>query len=178
MNKDQRMLARLEKAIHLLPNLLFDSNDWESLVINRRQPHTYRAFTFFKGMRICLHRFEPCQREDAFAHPHPWPAAFLLLEGEYLMETGYALNLVGEFKPVHTVIMGKGSRYAMTEPLVSHLIQPKKTTYSLMINDAPYHHPHKMAPTTKGKDLETMSPIMLQEHLDKFKGLIRDYLTA
>jgi len=56
-------------------------DEWGSLVINRRKPHTYRVFRQFGEYRVCLHRFESCSEEEAFPHPHPWPGAFLLLKG-------------------------------------------------------------------------------------------------
>ena len=64
--------------------------EWDSLIVNRRKPHTYRAFTFDGDLRICLHRFEPCEASEAFMHPHPWPGAFLVLDGQGGLRPGLA----------------------------------------------------------------------------------------
>ena len=59
------MLSELFDIVRLLPHMVHDCEPWDTLVINRRKPHTYRAFHIFKtgpfnGIRVCLHRFEAC----------------------------------------------------------------------------------------------------------------------
>src|ERR1044072_4917851 len=95
------MLDILNYTIDKLPELLQNEKRWDSLIINRRKPHTYRIFTNFEILdydgtlntyRVCLHKFDPCNTEEAFAHPHPWPGAFCILKGKYKMNIGYSLN--------------------------------------------------------------------------------------
>ncbi|MBM82245.1 MAG: hypothetical protein CMJ78_16895 [Planctomycetaceae bacterium] len=59
-----------------------DPSRWGSIVINKRKPHTYRAFLEHDEHRICLHRFDACEPEDSFPHPHPWASSMLILSGE------------------------------------------------------------------------------------------------
>lgn len=95
-----------------------DSQRWGSIVINKRRPHTYRAFLMEGGTRICLHRFEACDAEDAFPHPHPWPSAMLILSGIYDMAVGYTADLESaEPAPVIDVTLGAGSTYHMADRL-------------------------------------------------------------
>lgn len=148
---------------------------WDSLVINRRKPHTYRAFCYPKGdlegIRICLHRFEPCSDNEAFLHPHPWPSAMRVLKGEYRMRVGFSPwrerpTVVVEPTMVMDTILAAGSSYVMEEPMAWHSVQPITTCWSVMVNGAPWgDKAHPAAPTTKGKDLEKMSPDDLDNHL-------------
>ena len=68
-----------------LPGMLNQPGLWDSLIINRRKPHTYRIFTQYADLRLCLHKFDMCDEGEAFSHPHPWPAAFMVLKGKYKM---------------------------------------------------------------------------------------------
>ena len=175
--KDTDMFELMDDVLSRLRSMLHDTDRWDSLVINRRKPHTYRAFTnmegkMFDGVRVCLHRFEPCTAEEAFSHPHPWPGAFWVAEGSYRMIVGRAADELAKFDHCLTLDLAAGSSYAMTDELTSHSVQPLETCWSVMVNLPPWDKQHKDAPTTKGKDLEKMSPDELQAHLDKFKRLV------
>jgi hypothetical protein len=66
------------------------------------------------GLRICLHKFNACDRHEAFAHPHPWPGAFMVMEGEYRMEIGeYSGNRLTPL-PVANFVMRKWAQYEIT----------------------------------------------------------------
>lgn len=182
------MIEQLKKAIEIIPHLLSTPEVWQSLIINRRKPHTYRAFLFpekfssapeLDGTRICLHRFEPCEEKDAFLHPHPWPSAMLILSGRYRMRIGASeTNQIGN-KPIIVLdeILSAGCVYSMTEPRGWHAVQPLTTCYSIMINGQPWapSDVHGDAPTTKGKDLEKMDHEKLLSHLDMFKILLENH---
>lgn len=177
------MIDQLDKAIKVLPKYLGGSLVWDSLVINKRKPHTYRAFMFPKdegleGTRICLHRFEPCDESDAFLHPHPWPSAMVVLRGEYRMKIGASPDSKSSPVIVLDEILAKGSKYSMTSPLGWHAVQPLTTCYSIMINGQPWDGSvaHEKAPTTKGKDLAKMTVDELGDHIRAFDLLIGDLL--
>ena len=172
-----------------------DPSKWESLRINLRKPHTYRAWRILderKGLRLCLHRFEPCFQQEAFCHPHPWPAEFLVLAGGYYMDTGRAVKTMepslGGRGPdriewsmpydVNRTFLTAGSWYEMREPGTFHSVQPVKQTYSIMINGEPYSHRdvHPEAPTTKDKNLNEMNRFELQFHLDSGKYLFKKWM--
>ena len=171
---DTALLRELVEVYGCLDDYLSDFSRWDSLIVNRRKPHTYRAFTLRpNGTRICLHRFEPCEQEEAFAHPHPWPAACKVLKGVYRMRIGFSEH--GWTKPDGwmTTDLSEGSTYAMTDEWAFHSVQPLTTCYSLMINHKPFDCPHELAPTTKGKDLDKMTEQQLWDHLGDFKDIIQ-----
>lgn len=173
------MLDRLANTLKILPPLLNDKSKWVSLIINRRKPWTYRVHTQLDDLRVCLHRFEVCEPEESFFHPHPWAGAFVVLQGGYRMGVGYSQSRTEKPKPVMVIELSEGCRYEITDPNTWHSVTPLGLTYSVMINTAPWtpDFAHQDVRTTKGKDLEIMSDEALTEHLQTFKGLIGKYHT-
>ncbi len=170
------MLDKLDIALGMLQyndfEMLDEVEKWQSMIINRRKPHTFRAFRIFNyeplaGCRLCLHRFEPCEEHEAFMHPHPWPSAMIVLDGKYRMRVGASADLKSNPVVVMDEILTGGSRYNMLEPLGWHSVQPLTTCWSIMINGAPWGPgvAHEKAPTTKGKNLEEMDRPALLNHL-------------
>lgn len=172
------MLAKLEETLKLLPAMLDNFELWDSLIVNRRKPFTYRVFAKTPdGFRVCLHRFEECDMHEAFPHPHPWPGAFIILRGRYRMGMGSSANLVDKPKNVTTLELTKHSKYEIIEPTTWHSVMPLETTYTVMINGEPWEKGvvHEAAPTTKGKDLDKMPEADLRHHLAIFKHLLKEY---
>lgn len=170
------MLKKLEEALKLLPELLDDPDKWDSLVINRRKPWTYRVFTFLPdGTRLCLHKFHECDVEEAFLHPHPWKAAFVILRGSYNMTLGRTQTRTQSLPdPVAKIVLTKGCRYEILEPMTWHNVIPTEETYTVMVNDTPWdsEYAHRSVRTTRGKDLDKMPREELIQHLAKFKELL------
>ena len=146
--------------------------EWDSLIINRRKPYTYRVFTMIGTLRVCLHRFDECSNTESFIHPHAWPAAFTILRGKYEMKIGRSLNTLDKPTEFHSLILAKDSFYEMVDPLEWHAITPLQETHTIMINGPNYDHPHIDVRTTKGKDLEKMKRWDLEETI----GLFSDFL--
>jgi len=175
------MLAKLEESLNILPDILTNRAAWDSLIVNRRKPYTYRVFTTMpSGLRCCLHRFDPCHTHEAFAHPHPWPGAFIILEGKYRMMTGFSCDgrLQPGYSEVITQILTKHSAYEIINPLTWHAVVPLVTTYTIMVNDSPWDTEttaHKEVRTTRGKDLDKMPEADLIEHLAHFQQLVREW---
>lgn len=171
------MIERLLEIVKTdLLTWLDDPSKWDSLVINRRKPHTYRVFTQINWKdRICLHKFNPCDTHEAFLHPHGWPAAFLILHGSYRMILGSALDHKANPWTSEELILNKGSAYSILSPLTFHSITPLEECYTVMINGYPFNNPHSQVRTTKGKDLEKMQDKDLVEHLHIFKYLVKEY---
>ena len=164
-----------------LLKLINQPERWDSLLINRRKPHTFRVFTQLEdGYRVCLHKFNVCDTYEAFMHPHPWPAAFMILSGKYKMKIGYSTEGREDKQPVDvsTMIMSKYSSYEITNPLTWHSVIPLETTYTVMINSSPWDidYAHSDVKTTKGKDLEKMSESEVKRHMCLFGDLLTDYL--
>jgi hypothetical protein len=157
-----------------IPSLLQHEPIWDSLIVNRRKPFTYRVFTGVGDLRICLHKFDPCHDHEAFIHPHPWEGAFILLQGRYRMKLGTAPDREHEPTIWEEVILTPGSMYQITNPLTFHNVIPLETCYTIMLNGAPFppEIAHTMTKTTKGKDLDRMPPDELKAHLAHFRALL------
>jgi hypothetical protein len=167
----------IEQLKELMPAILesIDNDDWDSLVINRRKPHTYRMFKNFGELRACLHVFDPCDPEDAFAHPHPWPGAFLILAGEYIHTVGYSLDLKSPPTFLYREVVRPFTMYEITHKQTWHTVQPTQRTYTVMIN-GPAWDGHSETRTTKGKDLEGLAKGAMDALKIDFKHLIGEYL--
>ena len=53
----------IEVLQNLLPEIysrLSRGDEWDSLIVNRRKPWTYRVFRKFGEYRVCLHAFDHC----------------------------------------------------------------------------------------------------------------------
>lgn len=157
---------------------------WDTLVINKRKPYTYRAFTYLPdGNRVCLHKFEPCDESESFKHPHAWPAEFLVCYGSYLEEielyeeyiSEISGNLIKTGNPVVSSVYTQNSWHRIDNRDVFHKVTPLETTYTIMINEKPYMYPHPDVKTTKGKDLDSMTFLELKKHLEVFKRYL-EYL--
>lgn len=152
------------------PNF-WDHKTWDSLRINRRKPHTDRIFKLLpSGLRICVHRFEPCSEEESFAHPHAWPAEFFVLTGSY--KEDIYVNITDNI-PLVTSYYGSGSFHSIYNPLTWHRITPLETTYTIMVNGPPFENPDPEVRTTKGKDLDKLTDL---EKLNMLDVLINHYI--
>lgn len=168
------MLKLLEQYLEddTIFNLLQDRSKWDSLIVNRRKPHTYCVFTYVGDNRICLHRFDVCDTRIVRS-PHPWPGAFMILKGSYRMRLGRSSDRESPPVPVADLILTAGSAYEITDPLTWHSVTPLETTYTIMLN-GPTWEPgvaHKDVRTTKGKDLDKMPENELLAHLKIFSDL-------
>lgn len=176
------MLNKLELILKgQLPELLHIPERWDSLLINRRKPHTYRVFTEYKsenpeldGLRVCLHKFNACDRHEAFEHPHPWPGAFIILDGSYQMRFGQSKDRFSKPDHMETLNLTKYSSYDIVSPLTWHAVIPLCDTYTIMVNDKPWAADvaHTEVRTTKGKDLDKMPDQELREFLTHFQVLL------
>jgi hypothetical protein len=153
------MLELLDEVLAAVPALIDNPGEWGSLVINRRKPFTYRASTTWRGYRVCLHRFEACDEEEALLHPHPWPGAFAVVRGSYLMGVGFSADRLAKPSQVLRTVMGPGSRYEIVTPLTWHSVVPREECYTVMVNGEawPADVAHAEVRTTKGKGLEPMT---------------------
>ena len=148
------------------------SGQWDSLIIDRRKPHTLRISRMFGDYRICLHRFESCTELQAFAHPHPWPGAFTILSGSYKLALGRSNNLEDKPKWISNLVMQAWSQYEITDPLVWHKVQPLETTYTIMANGPVWDVQHSETRTTKGKDLKRMTDEAKERHIGYFRSML------
>lgn len=177
---NEEILKVLSEAVGTLPVLMERRDLWSSLIVNRRKPWTFRAFANLQSkdqnFRICLHRFEVCDEQESFLHPHPWPGAFWILKGSYVMNIGHSFDRVAKPESVAKIVLGPGSKYAITSPLTWHSVTPLEECYTVMVNGEPWdlNTAHREVRTTKGKDLDSMSADDLSSHFAVFKKLIAD----
>ncbi|MBN8828178.1 MAG: hypothetical protein J0H68_05675 [Sphingobacteriia bacterium] len=128
-------LLNFEKNILLYLNSV---NDWNSLLIDYEKPITERLWKNFNNHRVYLHRIYPCNKEEAFFHPHPWPSAIKIVNGTYEMFIGTSDN---ENRPKFKtkVVLTSGSYYEMLTSNEWHSVRPiNNYTYSIMISGKPF----------------------------------------
>src|SRR5262249_19829040 len=84
------------------------------------------------------HRIHPCERGQALFHPHPWPSAMRVLEGEYEMAVGYGPGM--EEPPIAALMVAQGDfRYEMTHPDGWHYVRPlRRPSMSVMVTGKPW----------------------------------------
>lgn len=169
------MLDTLQAIYSELPRLLSEHDMWSSLVINRRLPETIRAYRYIGDLRICIHRFSECVPEEAFLHPHPWPAAFKILNGSYKMSLAHSTDRFSEPTDIDAeLVLERYTEYSMTSPLTWHRIAPISETWTLMVNGKPWDSSiaHTAVRTTAGKDLGQLTPEDLKAFLQKASSLV------
>jgi hypothetical protein len=129
------VLIQVEQA---LPQLLQNESDWQSLLVDYHPPMVERLWTTWQGYRVYLHRIHPCEREQALFHPHPWPSAMRVLDGEYEMAVGFGTG--SSTPPVAALLIARGDfRYEMTHPDSWHYVRPLgNPTLSLMVTGKPW----------------------------------------
>ena len=109
------MLEVLDRVIRAMPQLLTDTAAWKSVDVDYHPPRVERLWREFEEYRVCLHRIYPCLPSEALLHPHPWPAAMLLLSGSYAMGVGYSDTT--DVPPIcERRVLKAGDRYAMVDP--------------------------------------------------------------
>lgn len=129
------VLARVELE---LPALLLAEAGWSGLFIDYHPPTVERLWRPWGDYRVSLHRILPCAREAALFHPHPWPSAMRIIEGEYEMAVGYGPG--DEPPPIAARMIVRGEfRYEMTHPDAWHYVRPiGGPTWSLMVTGKPW----------------------------------------
>jgi hypothetical protein len=132
------MLKVLAEVEQILPQLLQDESTWHSVYVDYHPPMVERLWSSWNGYRIYLHRIHPCEQDEALFHPHPWPSAMRVLEGEYEMAIGFGAGM--ETPPVAALMIARGDfRYEMVHPDSWHYVRPLGApTLSLMISGKPW----------------------------------------
>jgi hypothetical protein len=161
------MLDILSQVEQVLPELLQDEGAWQSLYVDYHPPMVERLWRPWDQYRVFLHRIHPCEREQALFHPHPWPSAMRVLEGEYEMAVGFGPGM--ETPPVAALMVARGDfRYEMTHPDSWHYVRPlERPTLSVMITGKPWA---REAPRS-GKRLQPLPADQVTELLGRFRAL-------
>jgi hypothetical protein len=132
------MLDILRAVEEVLPDLLRDEAGWQSVYIDYHPPTVERLWRQWREYRVSLHRIHPCGPGEALFHPHPWPSAMRILEGEYEMAVGYGAG--DDLPPVAALMIAAGDfRYEMTDPDAWHYVRPLGApSLSLMVTGPPW----------------------------------------
>jgi hypothetical protein len=156
------VLARVEQV---LPGLLQDESVWQSLYVDYHPPMVERLWTPWQDYRVFLHRIHPCRREEALFHPHPWPSAMRILDGEYEMAVGFGAGM--EDPPVAALMVARSDfRYEMSHPDSWHYVRPLvRPTLSVMVTGRPWN---REAPRSS-KPLRPLEPEQTAELMRLFR---------
>lgn len=158
------LLRELDAACAELPRLLDDADGWSTMDVNYEPPRVERLYRARGDARVSLHRIHPC--DEALYHPHPWPSAILIVDGEYEMGVGWGK---GTTKPPEAarLVLTTGARYEMIDEDGWHYVRPLKVpSLSVMVSGAPWT---RQSPG-KGLKHPPLSPSTKAELLEKFRG--------
>jgi len=140
------MFDHLDVALRNLDEHL-DADGWNTMDVTYHPPHVERLWKDIQSLgepvRLFLHRIHPCEPGEALWHPHPWPSAVKLIDGEYEHGVGFkAVHEGGEsLNTACTTVLTKGARYEMVEPTAWHYVRPLKVSHTVMVCGAPYKYP-------------------------------------
>lgn len=163
------MLKLLEEYESLLPELLQNETNWNSLLVDYETPNVYRLWRQMdQHHRLMLHKIMPCDKP--YTHNHPWPSAVHILEGAYEMQVGidYVTQYHCDPMLAATMILAPGTKYEMLDPNSWHYVKPlNEPSYSVMVIGKPWPQ-NKMHKVQKPNPLSSMDKTEL---IQKFKAL-------
>ena len=90
------------------------NDKFDSILINKRNPVTYRLFAQINGVRVCLHKMLEGTTKP---HAHKYDVRVLILDGEYRHEI-YNKN----YESVYSEKVVKGSAYHIVNPNTLHSV--------------------------------------------------------
>ncbi len=150
-----------------LPRLLEDEAGWNTVDVNYHPPRVERVWCYWEGHRINLHRIHPCERDEPYVHPHPWPSAMHVLSGSYEMIRGFGQGIEDPII-LGSTILGADSYYSMEHRDEWHSVRPlEKAAYSLMVNGTPWDR--EMPIEQSASDLSPLTPEQKREILQFFR---------
>jgi hypothetical protein len=174
----------LKEIIGFIDKALSDDeyfNKIQSLRIDKRKPYTDRLFFFLESnpeLRVCLHTFEPCEKLEAFSHPHSWESEVLLLKGKY---NHWIENFVKTDMDVSDCFsddfcigttLTPGSSYHIDNPHTWHKVQPLTQCKTIMINGSVWKKHSNYCKFTQGKELIKISDTEKRSQLIDFYDLL------
>ena len=162
------MLNTLIEIEKILPQMLRDGLEWNSLYVDYHKPFVERLWRQVGDARICLHRIYACERHEALFHPHPWPSAMKIIEGQYEMGCGSGDPHGDEPAITSTFILPTGSYYDMISDSDWHYVRPlTPVSYSIMLMGAPF--PVKAETEKKKHPLMPLDNKVADEILEHFR---------
>ena len=124
MIQELKEIITSEKFKHFLNN----PEMWETLDVDYHPPYVERVWMPWNDGRLCLHKIEPCERDEALVHPHPWKSAMYVLPigGKYEHGCGlrYYRGLMHEDMITSVQEFRGDAYYEMTHPDGIHYVRP------------------------------------------------------
>lgn len=139
--------------------LVKDKDGWKSMYIDYHKPFVERLYRDLDdGNRVYIHRIHGCSLGESLLHPHPWPAAFHIVSGEYL--TGLvdeeAISDRDELpKNLTWVGLTRGSIYEMSRKSMWHCVAPSPGTscITIMLTGEPWDRDIPFKPEKEFREL-------------------------
>lgn len=156
-----------DEIVDIIVDMIAGKRPYNTMYIDYHPPFVSRLwFQYDEETRVYLHRIEPCTREEALFHPHPWKSAVRVLDG-YLMGVGYSET--NEMPNVAcTLAMAPGSAYEMVDPNGWHYVRPMlRPSYSLMVTG---ERNDRDMPVKPDKEFRRLGQEEVQELLMKVYG--------
>lgn len=139
---------------------LLESEPWDSLLINRKHPFTYRLFFKFPiAGRVCLHKMLP---GDTIPHPHKYNVRVALLSGSYVHKLYYQ-------EGIEEQVLNSGDQYEINDPNQFHSVHVESVSYSVMFNDRLFSQPNPACLSTSNKGLDRLT-------VEEYKSLKKEFL--
>ena len=167
------MLDLLDEAVKQIKReeWLLGPKGWNSKYIDYHPPLVERMYRDWGENRISLHRIMPCDADEAFLHPHPWPSAFLVF-GQY--EVGFGYSETNEAPSItHTMRTGFGTRYEMTDLHAWHYVAPLEPVVTIMVTGKPWDRPAPRTANAPFRELTGKEQFRLlsdiRQSLDNFR---------
>lgn len=136
------MLAKLHETLPLLPALIRQRTEWNSLEVVYDKPRVERLWRQLGDHRLALHRIHSCEKGESLLHPHPWPSAVIVLSGVYEMGVGYSeTDEVPDLdRVIHWDCSTRGTfEYEMVNPHEWHYVRPVGgVCMSVMLSGPPW----------------------------------------
>jgi hypothetical protein len=130
------VIKELNRIINDVP-LLLQSNEWNSLLINKYPPVIHRlSLKISEDRTLLLHKLFNTKDDLALMHSHSWSFACKVLQGEYEMGVGFSEDRDKPPKSIFTSFIRAGDIYEMLSPNIWHYTKPTKITpysYSIML---------------------------------------------
>ncbi len=163
------MLDTLHAVERDLPQLLTSAAGWNSLRIDYHPPFVDRVWRDWGEYRISLHCISPCEPDASLFHPHPWPSAMRILEGQYEMTVSYGQGDTAP--PVAAKLIASGPmEYEMVDENAWHAVRPiGGVAWTLMVTGKPWS---RSAPRSE-RPLHALPPERIEEILARFRGYYR-----
>ena len=164
------MIDKLKRAEYALPELLQNSDIWQTLDVDYFPPRVERLWTQYdENHRLFIHVIHPTT-EPCLFHKHRWPAAFKMIEGEYEMGIAYSEKEITsdeayKLPTISSFILSSGSYYEMINTHTLHYVRPlEEPSISLMLT-GPFYPEAEFRKEILDKKLEPLSDIRKRQIL-------------